>query len=168
VGLVLGAIPRGLSARRQLLVFWPVLVLLGAWAFVRLRQRGLALGLLALSLALSTVIVLGPPYQDWRGLTGFLAGHAQADDVILVDASWGADAFDYYYHGPAPYAGFGPDELAASPGMRLAPGKHAWLVLVDAATADPNGEVVAWVEGQARLVTHYSFGRITLDDYLAR
>jgi hypothetical protein len=168
VGLVLGAIPRGLSARRQLLVFWPVLVLLGAWACVRLHRRALAIGSVALGLALSIAMVLGPPYEDWRGVTAFLAGHAQPDDQILIDASYAADAFDYYYHGPAPYAGFGPDELNASPGQRLAPSQHAWLVLVNTEQADPTGQVAAWVEGQARLVARYSFGRITVDDYLPR
>ena len=165
-GLVLGAIPRGLSVRRQLLFAWPVLVLLGGWALVRLRRRGLALGLLALGLALSATITFGPPYEDWRGVTSFLADHAQTGDRILLDASWAAQAFDYYYRGGAPYAGLNPGSLPATP--PLAHGSRAWLVLVNTAQADPGGAVMAWVEAQARLVNDYSFGRITVGEYLAR
>ncbi|MEP7356330.1 MAG: glycosyltransferase family 39 protein [Anaerolineales bacterium] len=165
IGLVLGAVPLGLSVRRQLLVFWPVVVLLAAYALARLRRRVLTAGLLALGLALSAAIVLGPPYEDWRGVTAFVAQHAQQGDRVLLDASWAAQAFDYYYHGSAPYAGVNPSDLASTP--RLAPGQQAWLVLVNTAQADPDGLVAAWVEGQAQRVSMVAFGRIVISEYLA-
>ncbi len=167
-GLLLGAVPIGLSARRQFLAFWPPLILLAAEALVWMRRRWLAGGLLGLGLVLSLVMVFGGPYEDWRSVAGFVAGRAQPRDQILVDVGWATPAFAYYYHGQAPYSGLDPANLPQSLTPPPAPGAHLWLVLVDTNQADPAGRAIAWVDGQARPIGTHSFGRISVVEYLAR
>lgn len=119
---VLGAIPRGLSIKRQLLVFWPLGVIAVAAALVAVisppghgrpvgvreggpggeaRLRLMTAGLLAASLALSVAMLAGGPFEDWRGAAAYVTSAAPHAAVYLQSA-WARDAFAHYYRGDGP------------------------------------------------------------------
>lgn len=129
--LVLGALPRGLSVRRQLLVFLIPLLLAGAWGLRRLRWRWLQPAVVLLSLCLAVYTVASPPYEDWRGTLAFVAEQREADDLLFVYPWWRNASVAYYYPG-------GLDAAELAPVQDLAPGEEpfprgstVWVVMND-------------------------------------
>jgi hypothetical protein len=125
--LVAGAVPRGLSLRRQLLVFWPPLVLLGSWAILRLKRPRVTGAILLVSCLLAAAPVWGSPYQDWRQAARLIETEALPADTVLLTPAWSNMGFAYYYQGDPTYlgvnaAGFPPGHLT------LVPGSTIWLV----------------------------------------
>ncbi len=155
---VLGATPRGLSPRRQLLVFWPPAVLLAAWAVARFgRWRWLGLSLAALSCVLAAFMAFGPAYEDWRGAVGLMSQQVQPGDQVLFSPSWSSLAFTYYYQGPADFKKLtlGRVQEATAP-----PGSRVWLIINNhPALLEANRPVQGWLEQQGEPEAVYSFPR---------
>ena len=135
--LLVGFIPRGLSVRRQLLVFLPVLILLAGWALSQLRRRWLT----GFYVGLATILGLGmlwlPPYEDWDAAVDFIELHETAGDAVFLLRPWYEPyAMDYYYEGLIPLedrhtvAGQWETELAGYPA-----GTTVW-VLANATPAE--------------------------------
>lgn len=158
IGLtLLGALPRALSVRRQLLVFWPPLVLLAAWALERWSNRLLTAGTLTLSLVLSLAMLLGPPYEDWRGLTNLVAAEAQPGDRIWLTPSWFSRPFAYYYQGRVDYENVDVAQLEDRPPV---PGDRIWLVTTNHPSLDAyTGNVKSWLHTRADLEATVPFAR---------
>jgi 4-amino-4-deoxy-L-arabinose transferase-like glycosyltransferase len=122
-----GAIPRGLSLRRQLLVFWVPFIILAAWAIIQLKNKWLLAAAVGLSLLLSLYTAFGPAYEDWRSAVVVVEEHSQPGDLILITPTWSTAAFDYYYEGDLFYTGTNLQHARQNePALIQAP--HVWLV----------------------------------------
>jgi uncharacterized membrane protein len=154
---VLGAIPIGLSARRQLLVFWLPTVLLAAWAIIRLQNRRIIMAIVGLSLVLTLVSNFGTAYEDWRGAVHSVAEHERQGDLLLISPGWNANAFDYYYDGTNSYTGI------SSRGFKdqnLINENHVWFIVNGhPALAEYTDPVLAWFDNNGSLISEQSFPR---------
>jgi uncharacterized membrane protein len=97
--LVLGTVPRGLSVRRQLLVFLIPLILAGAWGMRRLGRPWLQPAVVVIGLLLAVYTVASPPFEDWRGALEFVALQREEDELLFVYPWWRNASVDYYYPG---------------------------------------------------------------------
>jgi mannosyltransferase len=158
---IAGAVPRGLSIRRQLLVFWPPLLLLGTWAILFLRRPSLTAAILILTLVLAFTTAFGKPYQDWRGAALLVAEQAQPDDLLWLSPVWVNTAFDYYYEGEVPYKGVKPESLAREwQSLPLPAGASIWLVIdYHPAILGYTEGVETWLADRAERQSSYSFSQ---------
>ena len=125
---VIGAIPRGLSLRRQLLVFWILFLIPAAWAVVQLKDKwtlGVAVGL---SVVLSFFAAFGSSYEDWRSTADIISAQSQPGDLILISPTWSTMAFDYYYDGDLFYSWTNPQHAQENE-TALNQARHVWLVV---------------------------------------
>jgi hypothetical protein len=158
--IVLGTIPRGLSVRRQLLVLLPGAILLGAWGLCTLKKRVLERFFLILAIVTSLYTILGSPYQDWRGVVGYIEDNIEPGEHVLLAPSWSNLAFDYYVDGFVNYEGISTEDLKESTNPFLSPGESVWLVLEEhPALLDFTQEVRGWFEGHAAIIQRESFPR---------
>lgn len=125
---LLAAVPRGFSVKRQLLVFWPFVILAAAWALRRINLRSVYAGALIASLAATAVLLAAGPAEDWRGAAAYIATVAQPGDTIYAQSDLAGAALAYYYHGPAPI--YAPGLGGVWPAPPPAPGRDAtaWVV----------------------------------------
>jgi 4-amino-4-deoxy-L-arabinose transferase-like glycosyltransferase len=84
--------------------------------------------------------------EDCRALGAVLRAEAEADDVIVVNASYMHDAVRYYYAGPATVIGYprgwaalDPVRAAAELPAPASAGGHVWLVLTRTFHGDRDG-----------------------------
>ena len=157
---ILGAIPRGLSLRRQLLVFWPPMVLLAGWALVYIGRFWLTAVVLTLSFCLAVVSLLGPPHEDWRGAATWLMAQAEPTDMIIVAPNWIKSGFDYYYKGAVPYRSASNSEFAGEGAGPFSSGQRVWVVLLD--NPGPENDISpisTWFERHATYFATHSFSR---------
>lgn len=94
--LVAGTIPRGLSIRRQLLVFLLPMIVAAAWGLLALHWRWLPAAVITLAFVLSSYTFLSQPYEDWRGAVMYLAEHAEEGDILFIYPGWRRSALQYY------------------------------------------------------------------------
>ncbi len=156
-----GAIPRGLSIRRQLLVFFPPLILLAAWALTRLNRPRLTMAVLGLSFFLGAATYTLPPYEDWRGAAAYLQAHEAPGDRLLLYHFWYRAPLDYEYTGSlAPENLTGATDLAATRGDLFPAGARVWVLVndipVDRAGVD---QMWRWFEARGQLEASQTFSR---------
>ena len=157
---IVGAIPRGLSIRRQLLVFWPLGILVAAWALLYLQQRWLLWVTVGLSFALAFLPVFGSPLEDWRGTAVYIAEAEEGDDYIVLAPHWMSFAFDYYYQGDATYEGMSGTQFENSQAAPFVSGERVWLVIVrHPISRAVTAPVDAWFEANADPLSTQSFPR---------
>ena len=161
VVLIIGTIPRGLSIRRQLLVFMPLLILAGAWALLTLHQRWLTVGLIGLAAVLSLFPVFGPPVEDWRGVSAFISAEAESGDKIIIAPGWQTMALDYYQPS-IPYSGVNRTEMPDEES-----GTRIWFILADhPLTKSQTQTAENWYTEHGRLLSSTDFSRyITVIEY---
>jgi hypothetical protein len=163
----LGAFPRGLSVRRQLLVFWPLATLAAAWALERLNRPWLTTSLAALLVLGSLPAVFGPPYEDWRGAAVLVARQAAAGDVTAFYPPYGMLAAEYYDFGRASLTGVDP--LTDPTTVAVPPlGGRLWLIVLQPDRQDPSGAVRAWFGSRGRANGAWFFSRIAVYAYGGR
>lgn len=174
VGFVLatigGAIPRGLSIRRQLLVFWPVGILLAAWAFTYYPRQWLVGGVLALSLLLAIPTAWGQPFEDWQGIIQYIEANAQEGDVIVFTPNWATMSFDrYYVNGRLPYQGGNNRDYTGRNATPFVAGQRVWLVWINTPTTDSQTiPVTSWFADQANMLARQDFRHLTVINYQIR
>ncbi len=125
---VAGVIPRGLSLRRQLLIFWVPFLILTAWALLRLKSKWILAIVVALSFVLAFPTAFGSAYEDWRSTVNVVSENGRADDLILLSPGWSKMAFDYYYDGEITYAGTNA-QMARRELDSLIEARRVWLVV---------------------------------------
>ncbi len=151
---VLGAVPRGLSVRRQLLVFWLPVVLMAAWALLELNRSRLVMATLVLSLVLAGWTAFGPALEDWRGAAGYITAEAGPGDLVLLPTT-GLLAFEYYNYEATPYAGA---YLAHLDVEDLPTDGRVWLVVNHhPAFQSSTNTLLSWFGGHRQLVGQRSF-----------
>lgn len=165
-----GAIPRGLSIRRQLLVFWPVAVLVAAWALTYLRKEWLVGVIVVMSLLLAGLTAWGRPFEDWRGIAQHIDAHGQAGDIIVLTPGWARMAFDRYYaNGRFPYQGANNNDYTDNEAAPIPPGQRVWLVWINTRTTDTQTDpVTAWFSAHADSLTRRDFRHLTVLEYQTR
>jgi uncharacterized membrane protein len=153
---LLGAYPRGLTLRRQILVFWPVVLIFGAWALYELRQRWMILLICILGILASGWLILGEGFEDWRGTTAYLYANAATDERVFYQPTWAKMSLEYYDHQTVNLAK-GQPQLADPP---LATGETVWYVVnqhpqLQTQTQEADG----WLRQNATLVSEARFAR---------
>jgi hypothetical protein len=95
--LLLGfaALPRGYTLKRQLIVILPYLALLSAGGLRQLPQP-MSFGLIALSLAVTLLILPAHPQEPWRTVVAELGRVISSSTIIWVDDQ-AVPVFDYYF-----------------------------------------------------------------------
>lgn len=110
--LALSVIPRGSTFKRQLLIFWPlVLPFFGwvwPWEWVNRRILGTLLGL---SLVAAVITVYAVPKDQWRETTAYILEHRQPGDLVLLLPAHMRMPFDVYVEHKTKYIGQLPAQL---------------------------------------------------------
>lgn len=129
VVLITGAVPRGLSIRRQLLVFLLPLILAASWGLRHIGRRWLGTAIVTLSLLLAIYTIASPPYEDWRGALDFVARERGPDDQFFVYPWWRSASVNYYYPGGSSAANLVPVRDLLPGETPFAAGNKVWVVL---------------------------------------
>lgn len=155
----------GISSLTSMHIFWPKYVVFSLGPVFVLLARGLASlrrPALAVTLALALVGLNGMTWanmlfdaryqnQDWRSVAAYFASHADGRDTVIIVPSMMVLPFRYYYGGPADLVGLdGLDEAQLRKCLRAS--RHVWLCMPPAHPLAASGEVVAWLETNARVV----------------
>ncbi len=106
------AVPRLFTVKRFLVTIWPYVVLLAAYALLRLRAPAWLLGAgILLSGGLAVGSILTVPAGQWSAAVARMAPRLAPGDVIWVD-ELAVPVFDYYYEGAQPRAVLRASQLA--------------------------------------------------------
>lgn len=127
--LIIGVVPRGLSIRRQLLVFLLPLILAAAWGLRRISLQRLETAIITLSILLAIYTVASPPYEDWRGALTFVAREREPNDQLFVYPWWRSASVDYYYPGGISAANLAPVRDLLPGETPFPTGSDVWVVL---------------------------------------
>ncbi len=167
---IVGAIPRGLSIRRQLLVFWPVVVVLATWALGYTRKPWLVGGILGISLLLAATTAWGRPFEDWRGIIRYIEANGQSGDVIVITPGWARMAFDRYGTDDLfPYQGADKGDYTADKEAPFTTDQRVWLVWVNTRTTrNQTDPVTEWFATHADSLTRRDFRHLTVLEYVVR
>ena len=173
---------RGYSLQRVVLVGWPFVIVLVAYAAVQgfsregVRSIGWVVGALALAASLGTVFLV--PKDDWRSAIAVVNDHAAAADVIwMVDHPRNWEAPPGAYHvvdwGPAPYEYYGAklpllreDDESRFPDLVAAVGGDIWIVSARTPrdeVPNPGGE--AWLDANWNLEEEFEMHRRAVRRY---
>lgn len=174
---------------RYAIVPFPAFLLLIALGLDGLRPHGslgahralaaaLALAIVALSSVSLANLYLDPRYakEDTRDLAAMLRTEAAADDVVVVNASYMAQAVRYYYPGPARVVGYPAGdgvpvdaEKAARDLTMLAAGRaRVWLVLTRTFHGDRAGTLEQVLRARLPLQVEHRFPGIAAYCFAAR
>lgn len=161
---IMAATGRGLSVRRQLLVFWPLFILLTSWALLYLSSRRLNAIVIGLCFLLGFWTAFGPAYEDWRGAAELVASSAAPDDQVWVTTGGAEAALDYYLSESPAHEAVVPTDLENQPPKS---GSRIWLVTNDhPSTAGLHDSVRSWFNENAIEQSSYQFSRyITVKVY---
>ncbi len=135
--LILAALPRGYTIKRQIVVVLPYLALLSGYALSRRSKLGGSM-IAGLGLILTLANPAGQAREPWRAAVSDLAAERDPQAVIWVD-ELAVPIFEYYWRSPSagrPATSWTPlwgQALPALPDLRPAPGQTLWLVTPESA-----------------------------------
>jgi hypothetical protein len=180
--LTLNVVGRRDFSGRHVLVLLPAFYVLCATCIVelaRLRRPFAAVGLIVLApVLLSVGAYYADPYDDRPDHAGPLraiAALAAPGDVVVLDAPYLMDVFEYYK--PAGLPGIGlpadypPDPAGTQAALEglAARYRRVWLVLWQEYYADPQGLVPRWLEEtQLLFLSEQYYGGVSLRGYEVR
>ena len=159
--LVVLLVPRGYTAKRQLLILWPfVLLFLGwVWPWQRSNSRPI-LTMLLLSLAASMITLTAIPKDQWREAVAYLNEQSESGDVVALVPSYMSTPFDYYDQGRLNRVGIRPADMdEILPELAEQHGR-IWLVYHSVDTVDAGRNAEAWLEQHGHLIREAPFFRI--------
>jgi 4-amino-4-deoxy-L-arabinose transferase-like glycosyltransferase len=127
--------------------------------YALIHNRGVVYGFIVLMVILSAPFLMtyysGFAKDDWRGFSGIMKQTAQPGDFIVVIPSYIDQPFNYYYSNST----YGTIELHADNAKRLEriyaeKGNNTiyYIVTSDILSANPDGDAVAWLEENTKLV----------------
>lgn len=142
--------------KRVLLTVWPFVLCGVAWTVGQLKKPWLRTGLLGFSLAVTLMMLVLVPKDNWRGVVAMI-NHAAAPGDLIWLAS-GADPLVYNYYQPEYPAQVGSvADLAAA-----AATNHTIWLITGPASYPP---LQAWLEQNSRQVAHIPFYRVDIWQY---
>jgi 4-amino-4-deoxy-L-arabinose transferase-like glycosyltransferase len=109
--------------------------------------------------------------DDYRGLAQTVMLREQPDDAIVLTAPGQIEIFRYYYRGqadlfPLPLQRpIDPADTRARLEALADDHRRVWLVRWAANEADPDDQILGWLEGQGRRINAVPFGRVELRLY---
>ncbi len=162
--LVYFVVPRAYTAKRQLLLLVPYLLIAFAWCWPWGKDRRLLGTVAALSLALALVNVVLVPKNQWREAAAYIAAHAQPDDLVLLTPRYMTAPYDLYAPADLPREGlpFAFDEAAL---RALETGHERIWVVFDPFDADPAGHLQQWLSEHGELADTATFYRLEVELY---
>jgi uncharacterized membrane protein len=164
--LIASAIPRGLLVKRQALILLPYVLggVVASISMQRYRSR-LLIGLVLVILPLTGYVVMAQEQEGWREVARFLEQQAGPWDVILINASYMQQPFDYYYRGEVPRQGVGPGDVPEALLDVTASHERVWLVLSNDRYTDPQRTVHRWLDENCTLLGERIFQRVRVRLY---
>lgn len=164
--LAFSAILRGLVIKRQTLILFPYVV--GGISVVlaaSLRRAHWLIGLTFLTLPLTGYTLYVQEQESWRDAAWLLEQQATPEDIILVNASYMRLPLDYYYHGPVPRQGVGPESIPDQISALISGYSRVWLILSSEIYTDPHGLVQQWMDQNCVLLEEHILKRIRIRIY---
>ncbi len=164
--LVATAVPRGLGAKRQVLILLPYV--LGGVAVVVSTQRyraRLLVGLILVTLPLTGHVVLAQEQEAWRDVARYLEQRASPQDVIVVSAPYMVQPLDYYYRHLVPRQGIRPNDVPDELAQIVSSHERVWLVLSNDRYTDPQGKIQGWLDENCTLLDERAFPKVRLRLY---
>ncbi len=163
--LVISVYPRGYSIKRQLILFWPFLLLgfayFGPW---KKQNRTWLATILTLSFIASVINIAVIPKPDWRAANAYITQHQQAGDIVLLEPSYMTIPFDYYNGGHTNQKGkaFGvePDAMQTI----LDENERIWLI-IHGSDYDAEQRTIDWLNQHAELQDSIDVYRIHIRLY---
>ena len=159
-------IPRGYSIKKQLVIFWPFVLLFFSWfwPWEKSYQKLLA-SLLILSLLASFVNISLIPKAQWRETVSFIIKQSTKKDVVLLLPSYMTSPFDYYSQGRIARYGINPSSSLSELESLMNDYGRVWLVSPQVDIADPEKKIESWLKQHANRIEEKSFYRILIHLY---
>ncbi|MBK8048585.1 MAG: glycosyltransferase family 39 protein [Anaerolineales bacterium] len=150
--ILLWALPRGYTAKRQLLVLAPYVLLAFAWGWPWQRNRRWVLLVAATASLLATVYVVAwTPKEQWREAAAYVGAQAAPGDIVLLSPRSMIIPYDYYDEHPAPRIGLESTSGFSNVPNALGASKRFWMVTTPFDT-DPRLGLEQWLAANARLL----------------
>lgn len=150
--LILSVFPRGYTFKRQLLIFWPlVLPFFGwvwPWEWANRRVVGVLLGL---SLVAAVATVTAVPKDQWREATAYILEHRQPGDLVLLLPAHMRMPFGVYAGDDIKFIGQLPAQLHPRLPDLARDYARIWLVAYPRDMTAEDHAIQAWLE-QASMV----------------
>lgn len=163
--LVISVIPRAHSLKRQLVLFWPYVLLFFGWFWPwRARYKNVLAGMLLLSFIAAMVNVTAVPKPQWRDVNAYIMQHQQENDLVLLEPSYMTIPFDYYNGGQSNQLGVGFGYDPAELQTLLQENGRIWLVIHEF-DKDPQQENRIWLDEHADLTDTAVFYRLHVQLY---
>lgn len=174
VATALLAVPRAYSAKQFLATGWPFVVMVVAWTLTdgdpadtrgrvppTLKRLRLPLAI-AVSL-IASVVAVGTPRADWRGVVAHLNGRQPRPEVVWLDPAWNAYAYQYY----RPAVGWVASPVGIDLAVRdlAAPAGEVCIVAQRFGQPAPSSPTEAWLDHHLWLVDAVAFARLQLRCY---
>jgi len=163
--LIAFVVPRAYTAKRQLLLLVPYLLLAFAWWWPwHARRRWLLATLAVLSLAAALTNVLLIPKNQWREAAAYIGRHAQPTDLVLLTPSYMTIPYELY--APAEVAREGLSYALDEAALTTLQTQHdrIWLI-VDPFDTDPDHHLQQWLDEHAHLAETVPFYRLDVQLY---
>jgi uncharacterized membrane protein len=159
--LILIVYPRGYSLKRQLVAFWPYILISFAWLWPWQRSnRFILTSVMAASLVASLVSISLVPKDDWRQAAAYITAYQDARDGIVLAPVYMGTPLGYYL-GDNPLARYGANVGSVTKDLPawLAAHPRLWLVTQAGDTHDPTGReaVQGWLNSHASMVESAGF-----------
>jgi hypothetical protein len=164
--LAVSVYPRGHSAKRQLLILWPYVIVLMAWwwpwGMENRRRIGFALGL---SLAAAVATIAGAPKDEWRETTAYVTLNAAEGDALATLPGYQWLPFNYYSGGRVARVTLRDGAVADALERARAEHGRLWVAFHTTDRSGPNAETEQWLKRHATLAQRRSFYHIDLRLY---
>lgn len=166
--VVVMLIPTGLTIKRVLVIWVPLICMGGAWALREQLWPALtARRLFFASTLVLVATVLLVPKQPWRDVVQHISANAQPGDIVLLEAGYMRIPFEYYNRGRLPSEGVSSGDLGSLPQLHESY-RRVWLVLADERYVDADEQVLDWFahnsSSPAREALDYPYIRLRLFD----
>jgi mannosyltransferase len=157
------------------LPFWILMMAVGARQITSKRWRTAAIGAVCLLSLVATVLSYTRVREDWRGVVGYLIGHAQPEDRVLyyeVLGGYGAESYRDWMEGPNAKR---PTAIMIEPAnvdweKKTGQAPRVWLVLFRANPGDPGpaSAIQNTLQKHFTAETPVRFRGITVIEYRAK
>ena len=155
VWLLLAAVPRLYSVKRQLVVIAPYVVLAAAAALISIRRHGYAYGLVVAAVGIAGLNLVVWPKEDWRSAASLVAHESRPGDAIAFQPAYASIPFDYYYDTSAGKA----RALDSKSGPEGAGGR-VWLVIREADQANGSETSLKEITQSKTVVGQWDFYQV--------
>jgi len=163
--LVLVVWPRGYTIKRQLVMFWPFVLLGFGWFWPwRPKQKRIVVVILLCSLAASLINIILIPKPEWREANAYILANQQVNDMAVLEPTYMTIPFNYYNENRSLHRGvrFGLSDDALQE-LSDAHGR-IWQV-IDLNDMDPQQLNANWLDAHMNLISITNFYKLQIRLY---